>query len=65
MKTILVPTDFSKKRLLRFIFIQKLFEEELTFVFLLSSILLAQVSKLTTAVYCKSEELINELLKKI
>ena len=63
MKTILVPTDFSKNAYCALFYAAKLFEKEPSRFIIFNSIE-AQVSKLTSAVYIgKSEELINELLK--
>jgi nucleotide-binding universal stress UspA family protein len=63
MKTILVPTDFSKNAYCALFYAAKLFEEEPS-RFIIFNSFEAQVSKLTSAIYIgKSEELINELLK--
>lgn len=63
MKTILIPTDFSKNAYCALFYAAKLFDEEPS-RFIIFNSFEAQASKLTSALYIgKSEELINELLK--
>ncbi|PQJ76285.1 universal stress protein [Polaribacter glomeratus] len=63
MKTILIPTDFSKNAYCALFYAAKLFEEEPARFIIFNSVE-GQVSKLTSAVYTgNSEELINGLLK--